>query len=176
MNDLIITSNDLPARKKFKNHLSTFFDLKDLGLLKYFLGIEVAKTKQGIYLSQHKYALEILYDTGFLGVKLIQFPIEQITNLERLMVLCCPTLSLIITLWDVLFISLLLASTWLILCKSSLNLCINLVRIIGMPLFEFSDISKVLQVKAYLSVQSRICYSMHFVIQIGLVALLTDDP
>lgn len=65
MNDLIITRNDLNALKKFKAHLKTFFHMKDLGALKYFLGIEVARNNQGIYLCQWKYTLDMLSDAGY---------------------------------------------------------------------------------------------------------------
>lgn len=48
-----------------------------MGQLKYFLGIEVVRSKQGIALCQRKYALEILEDTGFLGSKSSRFPVDQ---------------------------------------------------------------------------------------------------
>lgn len=43
---------------------------KDLGMLKYFLGIEFTRSKKGIMLSQRKYVrLDLLSKTGMLGVK-----------------------------------------------------------------------------------------------------------
>lgn len=45
--------------------------------MKYFLGIEVAQKKQGIFLCQWKYALDILSNVGFLRAKPIGFPMEQ---------------------------------------------------------------------------------------------------
>ncbi|RDY14119.1 putative mitochondrial protein, partial [Mucuna pruriens] len=40
--------------------LATQFEMKELGKLKYFLGIEVAYSKQGIFISQRKYVLNLL--------------------------------------------------------------------------------------------------------------------
>lgn len=51
--------------------------MKDLGPLKYFLGIEVARKETGIYLCQRKYVLDILSEAGLLGVKPASFPLEQ---------------------------------------------------------------------------------------------------
>lgn len=45
-------------------------------MLKYFLGIEIALNYEGLFLSQRKYALDILAETGMLGCKLADFPIE----------------------------------------------------------------------------------------------------
>jgi hypothetical protein len=51
--------------------------MKDLGQLKYFLGIEVARSKQGISLSQHKYVLDLLSETGMLACKPVETPIQM---------------------------------------------------------------------------------------------------
>ena len=47
--------------------MSKAFEVKDLGRLKYFLGIEVARCGKGIALCQRKYTLDLLYDVGMLG-------------------------------------------------------------------------------------------------------------
>jgi hypothetical protein len=46
--------------------------MKDLGQLRYFLGIEVARSKQGISLSQHKFVLDLLSEIEMLACKPIE--------------------------------------------------------------------------------------------------------
>lgn len=66
VDDLIITGNDSHMIKKFKEYLGKCFSMKDLGKLKYFLGIEVSRGPEGIFLSQRKYTLDIVTDSGIL--------------------------------------------------------------------------------------------------------------
>lgn len=61
----------------FKAYLSSCFRMKDLGLCKYFLGIEVARGLSGIYLCQRKYALDIISEVGLLGSRPVAFPLDQ---------------------------------------------------------------------------------------------------
>lgn len=59
-----------------KKALSRSFEVKDLGYLHYFLGIEVAYGVQGIYLSQRKYVVDLLTETGMLYCKPAVTPVE----------------------------------------------------------------------------------------------------
>lgn len=60
---------------KIKAYLSTHFKIKDLGPLKYFLGIEIARSVKGFYLNQRKYSLDIIKDVGFESAKASLVPI-----------------------------------------------------------------------------------------------------
>ncbi|XP_019154341.1 PREDICTED: uncharacterized protein LOC109150820 [Ipomoea nil] len=51
--------------------------MKDLDTLKYFLGIEVARSASGLFLCQRKYTLDIISEAGLLGAKPVNVPIEQ---------------------------------------------------------------------------------------------------
>ena len=54
LDDIIITGNDMEGISSFKSFLHGQFHTKDLGMLKYFLGVEVMRSKRGIFLSQRK--------------------------------------------------------------------------------------------------------------------------
>ena len=56
--------------------LATEFEIKDLGNLRYFLGMEVARSKDGIVISQRKHILDLLNKTGLLGCKLVDTPMD----------------------------------------------------------------------------------------------------
>lgn len=83
IDDLVIRGSDAAVISNFKAYLSRQFHMKDLGVLKYFLCIEVAHIKDGIYLSQHKYALDIIKECGLLGARPINTPMEQNHVLAR---------------------------------------------------------------------------------------------
>jgi len=77
VDDIVLASNDTQATQNFKRNLHTCFSIKDLGTLKYFLGIEVARRSEGMFLCQRKYTLEIIDECGLLGEKPADFPIEE---------------------------------------------------------------------------------------------------
>lgn len=59
------------------------FKIKDLGILKYFHGLEVARSSTRISLCQHKFCIDILFDIGFLGAKPVKTPIEKNLKLVK---------------------------------------------------------------------------------------------
>lgn len=83
VDDLLICGNDGYMLKKFKEYLGKCFSMKDLGKPKYFLGIEISRGPEGIFLSQRKYALDIIADCGVLGSRPSPTPLEQNHRLAR---------------------------------------------------------------------------------------------
>jgi hypothetical protein len=83
VDDVAIASNDTKAVFDFIVLLNDRFHLKDLGHLKYFLGLEIDRSTEGISVCQRKYALEVLEDSGLLAVKPVTFPIEQNLKLSK---------------------------------------------------------------------------------------------
>jgi len=76
VDDIVITRNDQEKIAQLKEHLFSHFQTKDLGKLKYFLGIEVAQSKNRIIISQRKYALDILKETGMSNCRPIDSPMD----------------------------------------------------------------------------------------------------
>ena len=76
VDDIIIIGDDKQGFDDLKRYLQNSFRTKDLGKLRYFLGIEVARSKEGISLSQRKYVLDILKETGLLGSKPVETPMN----------------------------------------------------------------------------------------------------
>ncbi|GJR90040.1 ribonuclease H-like domain-containing protein [Tanacetum coccineum] len=75
VDDIIITGNSVSEIEKFKVFLKSKFMIKDLGKLKYFLGIEVVDTDKGICLNQRKYVLDLLSEYGMLACKPAKTPL-----------------------------------------------------------------------------------------------------
>ncbi|CAL1399245.1 unnamed protein product [Linum trigynum] len=83
VDDVVLTGNDSVFISRVKTFLDSRFSIKDLGPLKYFLGIEVARSPEGVVLSQRKYTLDILKDAGVTGARPSRFPMEQNHTLTR---------------------------------------------------------------------------------------------
>ena len=76
VDDIILTGDNIDRMEKLKRVLAIEFEVKDLDLLRYFLGMEVARTTQGIVVCQRKYTIDLLEETRMLGCKPIDTPME----------------------------------------------------------------------------------------------------
>ncbi|RVW87743.1 Retrovirus-related Pol polyprotein from transposon RE1 [Vitis vinifera] len=77
VDDIILSGNDMEELQNLKKYLSEEFEVKNLGNLKYFLGMEVTRSRKGIVVSQRKYILDLLKETGMLGCKPIDTPMDS---------------------------------------------------------------------------------------------------
>ncbi|GJV52458.1 ribonuclease H-like domain-containing protein [Tanacetum coccineum] len=84
VDDIVVTGNNLNDIEKFKQFFKSKFQIKDLGKLKYFLGIEVLDNKYGIYLSQRKYCLELLHEFSLLAAKHADTPLPENATLNHI--------------------------------------------------------------------------------------------
>ena len=83
IDDIVITASDMASISSLKSFLHSQFHTKDLGMLKYFLGVEVMRNKHGIFLFQRKYVLDLLSKTGKLGAKSCSSLMAQSLHLTR---------------------------------------------------------------------------------------------
>ena len=75
MDDLFLTGTE-PLIHKCKRELDFEFEMKDLGLMHYFLGLEVCKEPREIFLSQGKYGVKTLERFGMVDCKPVSTPME----------------------------------------------------------------------------------------------------
>ncbi|XP_052728009.1 uncharacterized mitochondrial protein AtMg00810-like [Vigna angularis] len=83
MDDIVLTGISMHEIAHIKQILHSHFHIKDLGLLKYFLGIEVAHSDAGISLCQRKYCLDLLKDSGMTGSKPCSTPMDSALHLHQ---------------------------------------------------------------------------------------------
>ena len=73
---MIITGDDSTGIQELKATLTKQFEMKDLGLLSYFLGLEITSSSDGYFLSQTKYASDLLARAALTDNKIVDTPIE----------------------------------------------------------------------------------------------------
>ena len=81
VDDILLIDSDSVGSLETKMYLKHHFVTKDMRHPKYFLGIEVARQKQSVLLSQRKYALDLFEEAGLLGCKPANTLIEANVNL-----------------------------------------------------------------------------------------------
>ena len=82
MDDIVFTGDDLTEIQHVKSFLDQQLSIKDLGKLRFFLGLEIARSPSGILLNQRKYTLNLLYDSGLLAVKPCSTPYDSSLKLH----------------------------------------------------------------------------------------------
>lgn len=85
VNDLIFTGNPASMFEDLNKAMTQEFEMTDIGLMSYYLGIEVKQTNEGIFISQEQYTREILEKFNMINInsKLVTTPIETGTKLSK---------------------------------------------------------------------------------------------
>ena len=72
----MLNGDDLSGIQELKDFLSQQFEIKDLRHLSYFLGLEITHSTDGLYITQAKYASELLSRAGLTDSKIVDTPVE----------------------------------------------------------------------------------------------------
>ena len=76
VDDIIFTGNNPCMFNDFKKVMTKEFEMTDIGEMSYFLGVEVKQNQEGIFMSQKKYAEQILSKFRMKDCKTISTPTE----------------------------------------------------------------------------------------------------
>ncbi|MFV0960829.1 reverse transcriptase domain-containing protein, partial [Klebsiella pneumoniae] len=82
VDDILITGDDSFGISNVKSFLIKKFDIKDLGKLKYFLGIEFARSSKGILLNKRKFNSDILSEHKMTDCNPIDTPVDPNSKLD----------------------------------------------------------------------------------------------
>ena len=82
VDDMIITGDDMQGFQDLKHFLGRQFEMKDLGPLNYFLGLEVSSSVDGYYLTQAKYTSYLISQASITDSKIVDTPIEYNCHLN----------------------------------------------------------------------------------------------
>ncbi|KAL0446036.1 UNVERIFIED_CONTAM: Retrovirus-related Pol polyprotein from transposon RE2 [Sesamum latifolium] len=77
VDDILITGPSLSTIQNVKDYLHALFTIQDLGDIRYFLGLEIARNPSGTYIAQTKYVLDIIKHTKLLHSKSVSTPFPQ---------------------------------------------------------------------------------------------------
>lgn len=77
VDDLLICGKNETEIAHLKEMLTKSFHMKDLGPIRFFLGLEVDRTEAGFFISQQKYTKDLLTEYGLLSAKPLKLPLDS---------------------------------------------------------------------------------------------------
>ncbi|CAH9069840.1 unnamed protein product [Cuscuta europaea] len=83
VDDLIFTGNNMTMFDEFKQVMTKEFEMTDIGLMSYYLGIEVKQMNDGIFITQEGYTREVLKKFNMEDSKPVSTPVESGLKLSR---------------------------------------------------------------------------------------------
>ncbi|KAL2239212.1 UNVERIFIED_CONTAM: Retrovirus-related Pol polyprotein from transposon RE2 [Sesamum indicum] len=82
VDDILLTGPSISTIQDVKTYLHNLFTIKDIGDARYFLGLEIARCSDGLYISQTKYVMDIIRDTGLCQSRPASTPFPQGLRLQ----------------------------------------------------------------------------------------------
>lgn len=82
VDDILMAARNIKTKERFKKHLMKKFKVKDLGIAKYCLSIEIPQDRSRISLSQPGYIKDILARFGISDLNAVSTPIDPGANLR----------------------------------------------------------------------------------------------
>lgn len=83
VDDMLVTGDDTRLVEEFKQEMMQAFEMTDLGLMTYFLGIEIKQNENYVFICQKKYAIEILKKFKMEECKVVRTPMNQKEKLSK---------------------------------------------------------------------------------------------
>ena len=83
VDDLLFTGNNEKLINEFRHEMMERYEMSDMGLLRYFLGIEIHQDEDGVFISQRKYAENILKKERMLGCNVVATPLVVNEKLKK---------------------------------------------------------------------------------------------
>ncbi|XP_015168566.1 uncharacterized mitochondrial protein AtMg00810-like [Solanum tuberosum] len=81
--DMLVTGSKIELIQRFKDEMEKIFEMTDLGVMKYFLGMEVLQSSDGIFICQQKYISDILNRFKMQDCKPVSTPISTGVKLGK---------------------------------------------------------------------------------------------
>ncbi|WCJ28653.1 Retrovirus-related Pol polyprotein from transposon RE1 [Euphorbia peplus] len=81
VDDILMTGTSTQMIVDVKRALHKAFTIKDLGMAKYFLGVEISRSTDGLVISQGKYIRDMLHEAGLSNVQAVSSPFQSGVNL-----------------------------------------------------------------------------------------------
>ncbi|KAM1643664.1 hypothetical protein ACFX14_013366 [Malus domestica] len=83
VDDLVYTGSGHNMILNFKNDMMRKYEMSDLGMLHYFLGISIIQSIDGIFITQKKYAKTLIEKFKMIGCKPVATPLVVNEKFQR---------------------------------------------------------------------------------------------
>jgi hypothetical protein len=80
---MLVTGSNAKLLAEFKTEMQDVFEMSDLGIMNYFLGMEIYQCSSGIFVSQRKYVVDILKKFKLESCKEVATPLTQNEKISK---------------------------------------------------------------------------------------------